>query len=564
MKALAAIKLVSFFIVLGVLHSLSFSSVLPSFFNFLSLLVLWWYLNQLTIKKALIATAIFYTTHFVASLSWLFVYASVFGAANAFLSFTFLSLFSLYLSLFYLLAVYVFKKIAALKCAQPPSPYLLTLLLPMIWLVADYLRGHSFPSFPWVLTGYAYQPSDLFMSITQLSMFVPLVGVYGFGFVLYVLMGCLLAAYQYFAQRQKHLALRPLLVIVIMIGFSWLLYAIAQPTRYLPQPHLFTQQTQHKLSLALVQDYVKPNESFSKQGMSDQETQAIYQSYIDLIKNTPADLLVLPETTLPLPWSQTPEHLKQALITQKKADVLLLGSVMMQIDTNLANQTLASNAASIPSFHLTNSVIAIQSDTAPSYQYNKIERVPIAEFMPAGWSWLIQWFNLPYGSFEPGAINQAPLTINKKTIVPSICYEFLFGDRLAERLRESTQTEPRILINLSDLAWFGDGIMLDHVDHIITMRAMEFETPFLIATKTGPSNPSFLIDFKHKNQLINHPKKTEVKTREIAAYQGNTPYLRLGNSSLIVLALALLLLQILMFRFFTFKNIRFLNLKKSH
>jgi apolipoprotein N-acyltransferase len=169
---------------------------------------------------------------------------------------------------------------------------------------------------------------------------------------------------------------------------------------------------------------------------------------------------------------------------------------------------------------------------------------------------------LPYGSFEQGAIHQAPLIINKKAIVPSICYEFLFGDRLAERLRENTQTDPRILINVSDLAWFGDGIMLDHVDRIITMRAMEFETPFLIATKTGPSNPSFLIDLKHKNQMINHQKKPEVQTREVWFYQGNTPYLRLGNSSLIVLVLAILIVQVLIFSFFTFKNIRLLTIKK--
>jgi apolipoprotein N-acyltransferase len=211
------------------------------------------------------------------------------------------------------------KKLTNIKHVKFFRPYLLTLILPTLWLLADYLRGHSFPSFPWVLTGYAYQASDLFMSITQLSMFVPLVGVYGFGFVLYVLMGCLLATYQSFTQNRTLLAWRALFFIMLMLSFSWVLYAFAQPAAHLPQPHLFTQQTKHKLSLALVQDYVKSNETFRKKGMSDQETQEIYESYIDLIKSTPADLLVLPETTLPLPWSQTPEHLKQALITQKKS-----------------------------------------------------------------------------------------------------------------------------------------------------------------------------------------------------------------------------------------------------
>ena len=92
--------------------------------------------------------------------------------------------------------------------------------------------------------------------------------------------------------------------------------------------------------------------------------------------------------------------------------------------------------------------------------------------------------NMPLGSFQRGALAQPRLVFKGERLQPNICYEDLFGEELAVSFLDPA-TSPTILVNMSNIAWFGDTVAIDQHRQISRMRAMELARPMLRATNTG-------------------------------------------------------------------------------
>ncbi|MGY6298079.1 nitrilase-related carbon-nitrogen hydrolase, partial [Vibrio parahaemolyticus] len=67
---------------------------------------------------------------------------------------------------------------------------------------------------------------------------------------------------------------------------------------------------------------------------------------------------------------------------------------------------------------------------------------------------------------------------------PNICYEDLFGEELAARFFDPAQA-PTVLVNFSNIGWFGNTLAVDQHLQISRMRALELERPMVRATNTG-------------------------------------------------------------------------------
>ena len=91
---------------------------------------------------------------------------------------------------------------------------------------------------------------------------------------------------------------------------------------------------------------------------------------------------------------------------------------------------------------------------------------------------------MPLGSFQRGALAQPRLLFKGERLQPNICYEYLFGEELAASFIDPA-TSPTILVNMSNIAWFGDTVAIDQHRQISRMRAMELARPMLRATNTG-------------------------------------------------------------------------------
>ena len=67
---------------------------------------------------------------------------------------------------------------------------------------------------------------------------------------------------------------------------------------------------------------------------------------------------------------------------------------------------------------------------------------------------------------------------------PNICYEDLFGEELARGF-VAPALAPTVLVNLSNIAWFGDTVAIAQHRQISRLRALELQRPMLRATNTG-------------------------------------------------------------------------------
>jgi apolipoprotein N-acyltransferase len=148
---------------------------------------------------------------------------------------------------------------------------------------------------------------------------------------------------------------------------------------------------------------------------------------------------------------------------------------------------------------------------------------------------------IPLGDFTRGAALQTPFDVRDQWVLPNICYEDLFGEEIAAQLRNSAsagQPVATMLLNMSNIAWFGDSIALPQHLQISQMRAIETGRPMLRATNTGTTA---VIDPKGKVLAQLPPFERGVLTTSVQGYAGLTPYVRFGNTAIVALAFALLL-----------------------
>ena len=135
-----------------------------------------------------------------------------------------------------------------------------------------------------------------------------------------------------------------------------------------------------------------------------------------------------------------------------------------------------------------NSAIVLMAQPSPaataSYQYDKHHLVPFGEFVPPFFQWFVRMMNIPLGDFSRGEVAQPSLMFKGERIAPNICYEDLFGEELARSFADPDKA-PTLLVNLSNIAWFGDTVAIDQHLNISRMRALELGRPMLRATNTG-------------------------------------------------------------------------------
>jgi apolipoprotein N-acyltransferase len=227
---------------------------------------------------------------------------------------------------------------------------------------------------------------------------------------------------------------------------------------------------------------------------------------------SPAQLIVLPETALPVFESDLPESYRAGLISlgQKNGGDVLTG---------LATGSLYG------AYY--NSVISLGS--APSQRYHKVHLVPFGEYIPLKpvWGWVIRVLHIPLSDFTRGGIKQTPLAIGGQRVAADICYEDAFGEEIIRQLPAAS-----VLVNVSNLAWFGDSFAPWQHAQMSQMRALETGRMMLRATNTGVTA---IIDAKG-HILASLPLFTTGSlSGEIQGYAGSTPYVRLGNAPVLAL-----------------------------
>jgi apolipoprotein N-acyltransferase len=176
-----------------------------------------------------------------------------------------------------------------------------------------------------------------------------------------------------------------------------------------------------------------------------------------------------------------------------------------------------------------NAAIAIAPDSGTDHpseppRYAKHHLVPFGEFVPYGFRWFVDAMVMPLGDFTRGGVVQPPFVVKDQRVAVNICYEDLFGNEIAAMLR---QPEPAsILLNLSNIAWFGDSIALPQHLAASRMRAIETGRPMLRATNTGITA---IVDARGVTRGRLAPFTRGVLEGTVQGMKGTTPYVRAGD-----------------------------------
>ncbi len=319
-------------------------------------------------------------------------------------------------------------------------PGLSSVLFAALWTLAELMRGQWFTGFPWGAAGYAHVDGVL-------SVWAPWVGVYGIGAIAAWL--AMRLALTGWGLR----ALKPLFGVgLLSLGLQ--LWAPG-----------FTTSTGWR-QVELLQANISQNAKFDAgTGVRD-----ALQWYDAQLRNSQQALVVAPETAVPLLPQHLPEGYWSGLQQHFSANQKTLALVGVPLGNGAQGYT--------------NSVLSLGPANEANYRYDKSHLVPFGEFIPPGFGWFVRLMNIPLGEFRSGDWAQPSVAWQGQRLALNICYEDLFGEELALRFKNA-ETAPTALVNVSNIAWFGDTLAVDQHLNISRMRAMELGRPMLRATNTG-------------------------------------------------------------------------------
>jgi apolipoprotein N-acyltransferase len=413
----------------------------------------------------------------VAGMHWLYIAITRFGGLPAVLGAVAIALLGLYMGLFGAFAAGLSTWLR--KRWSLPVPAFLLLVLPTLWGVSEWMRGWIFTGFPWAASGYAH-------NVAPLGGFAPIVGVYGIGVLVAMCASCLVML----TQRHKMPALALFGALLVAGG---LLRQVE-----------WTQPSGQPITVRLLQGNIRQDEKFSAEHLGD-----ILVRYRDMLTAAPADLIAAPETAIPV----FPHQLPPGYLGTFNDFAARTGS------TYLFGIPLANDAADYA-----NSVAGI-GPQGQSYRYDKHHLVPFGEFIPTGFRWFTNLMQIPLGDFTRGAAVQAPFAVKDQLVLPNVCYEDVFGDEIAKQLRDAPRPAT-LLLNVSNLAWYGESVAIPQHLQISRMRSLETGRPMLRATNNGATA---IIDGRGNVQQQIPYYQQDVLAARVQGMAGMTPYIRLGN-----------------------------------
>jgi apolipoprotein N-acyltransferase len=372
-----------------------------------------------------------------------------------------------------------------------PLPAANLLVLPAMWALFEWVRAWLFTGFPWMSSGYAHNHSPL-------AGYAPVIGVYGLGWLAAVIAGALLLLLH---RTRIKAAVLIVAIPAIGVGLSY------------PQ---WTYPEGKPISVRLLQGNIPQSEKFD--GARVIETMKLYH---DAITAAPADLIATPETAIVMLPRQLPSD-------------YLPGIAQFLTETN-SNLILGIPMADSQTAYF-NSVIGLTPRQGSSYyRYDKHHLVPFGEFIPLGFRWFVNLMSIPLGDQTSGADIQPAFPIKDQRVLPNICYEDLFGEEIAAQLNHPAQGQKpaTMLLNVSNLAWFGDTIAIPQHLQISQMRTLETGRPMLRATNTGATA---IID--GRGAILHQLKVNTFGTlaANVQGMAGSTPFIIWGNKLFLLLA----------------------------
>jgi apolipoprotein N-acyltransferase len=365
------------------------------------------------------------------------------------------------------------------------------LVLPALFVLAEWLRG-------WLLTGFGWLSAGYSQTDSWLAGYAPVLGLHGVSLAVLLLAGVALTIA--LGSRRERMAALTAGAAIITAG------AVLDGRE-------FTQPKAGSLTAALVQGAVSQDMKWLPSQLP--QTMSLYSELTSAAHG--ADLIVWPEAAIPQLYENMSRYLDDIERSAAAAgSTVMLGMLRAHPSTGTAQ----------------NAIFALGH---PELVYVKRHLVPYGEYFPVPdfvKAWL-RSLDLPTIDTVPGEAGQPPFALLGERIAITICYEDVFGAEQLHSLPEAT-----LLVNVSNDAWFGESIAADQHLQIARMRALEAGRYLLRSTNTGITA---VID-PHGNVVERLPQfEPGVLTASVRGFSGATPYANWGNAAVLVLCAGLLL-----------------------
>ena len=316
----------------------------------------------------------------------------------------------------------------------------------LAWTAAEWLRGHLFTGFPWLLIGYGWVP---WTPMLQAAAFI---GIYGLSLLTLVVAGLPTLP------RRVGMALGAGLAVFGVIAASGAVRLANSDTG-----------TVEGVRLRLVQANVGQSMKWDPR-----EREGNFQRHLalslspTLLKPT---VVIWPETAVTFFLSQDERH-RYALAGAVPPGGLIL--------TGAPRATLAEDKT----VRFWNSMLAIDPTGALVGGYDKAHLVPFGEYMPLR-AWLPSWVGTIASRGSDFSAGPGPRTLSLPglpPVSPLICYEAIFPGAVTD-----PADRPAWLLNLTNDAWYGISAGPHQHFAITQARAVEEGLPLVRVANTGIS-----------------------------------------------------------------------------
>ncbi len=457
---------------------------------------------------------------FLVGVYWLTISMHEFGGLPLALAIAALALFAGAMGLYAALAA----ALTALVCGRrggvaerAPRQVLNAAIWASAWTLCEWLRGILFTGFPWLNAGYAHAEG-------MFTGWAPIIGVHGLAWLAAFAAGAiaLMARAKDTPHDRSAAAAIGLAVATGLLGIAWTHIA-------------WVQSAGEPMIVRLVQTGTPQSQKFDPARF--QAALAKDLRLAGMPPKSPADapgLVVLPETVMPAFQDAIPGDVwdRWRAVARALDAPLLMGMPLRR--------------AAPAGERLTNGALVVEPDDADgaapglAWHYDKHHLVPFGEFVPPGFRWFVDAMDIPLGDFDRGPARQPPLRAGTQSFAVDICYEDTFGAEIAATVRPGPDGDsPGVLVNLSNLAWFGDTWALRQHLWIARLRALETGRPMIRATNTGMTAA---IDPLGRVRAALDPRSPGVLDVEVQGTRGLTPYVRWGDAPILAWTLACLLL----------------------
>ena len=459
---------------------------------------------------------------FSVGLYWLTISMHQYGGMPLAMAIAALLLFAAALSLYGMAAcLAAWRLLRNRVCPDPGAVVLAAFVWASFWTLGEWLRGTLFTGFPWLNIGYAHVEGVL-------APWAALFGVYGVAWL--AAFASAAVALTFLGRNSgKDVQAASALALSLLTGMAGILLSHVVWSNPHGEPVL----------IRLVQGNIPQSEKFDpeliERGVAD---------YMMLARVEPKEpgqepaITVLPETVVPLLQDRVHPQVwtRWTEIAQERSTTLLMG---LPLHDRIGGQD-----------RYTNSTVAFDGNTAVEdivgarlpLRYDKVHLVPFGEFIPTGFRWFVNLMSIPLGDFNRGEPGQTPMAIAGQMVASNICYEDVFGEEIIQSVKgDVAGGGASILVNVSNLAWFGDSWSLRQHLQISRMRALETSRPMLRSTNTGMTAA---IDPDGTVRAVLQPHVKGVLDVEVQGRSGLTPYVRWANTPVLLWCLLLIALAI--------------------